>query len=261
MEDNHRLEALAFALLVKLTFVDSVIKSTTIREMQHIFRMGNARLKRVLSNALYYGYIVKEGDKYFVPTLKQRGSFNKRMMFYSGSVSKTLDNRTAYKLNALMKEIRIVVFKNHIRKQMAFQDTASVVNAPVDDKEFKRNRARLKRMSGMTSISDGLLKDSARLSISRIMEVMKTKRSTTKTIVRQLVKKGQIIRVFENIPIDMDYKELEKDYSRQQLLYREAHKRGGWLHIFKGAVYIQVANHYSLSEREFDSITYSPNLK
>ena len=115
VRDKDRLEALAFALMVKLTFVDSVIKSTTMRQLSRIFRLGNKRLSRVLKNALRYFYIVKEGNTYYVPSLKQRGSFNKRLEYDFATFSTTEDGRSAYTLNRLMKDIRKTVWKNHLR--------------------------------------------------------------------------------------------------------------------------------------------------
>ena len=69
-----------------------------------------------------------------------------------------------------------------------------------------------------------------------------------------------ITREFENIPTGINYKELEKDYASQQAIYK-ANQFGGHIHIFRGAVYIQVANHYSLSEHKAKLITYSPKAK
>lgn len=260
VRNKDRLEALAFALLVKLTFVDSIIKSTSIRQLTHIFRMGWTRLSRVLDNALRYGYIVKEGDTYFVPTLKQRGTYNKRLEFNIVPFSKTGDGRCVYTLNALMKEIRKNVWKNHINKQKAFCDTALVVDAPADDKEYKRGRARLKRMCGIVSVSPDMLKKSKRLSIRRSMDIMGAKRTMTKTLINEMIRNGEVTRSFENVPTNMDYKELERNYAMQQAVYK-ANELGGHIHIFNGAVYIQVANHYSLTDKETKSFTYSPRLK
>lgn len=260
VQTKSRLEALAFALLVKLTFVDSNIKSTSIRQMTYIFRMGWTRLSRVLKNALRYGYVVKEGDRYFVPSLKQRGSFNKRLTFDAMTFSKTECKRTAYELNKLMDEIRKTVWKNHIKKQKAFCDTASVVKAPSGDKEYKRYLARLKRMCGITSVSDDMLNNSKRLSVRRSMDIMGVKRSKAKALINEMVASGEVSRRFENIPINRDYKELEKTYAMEQAIYK-ANKFGGHIHIYRGAVYIQTANHYSLSDKENESFTYSPILK
>lgn len=260
VNNKDRLEALAFALLIKLTFQNSIVKSTSIRKLTYIFRMGWTKLSKVLKNALRYGYIVKEGDIYFAPSLKQRGSFNKKLKFSEGTLSSATDGRTKYLLNDLVKIIRKEVFKNHIKKQTAFCDTASVVNAPSEHTEYVRNKARLKRMCGITSVSDDRLKNAKRLSIARSMKVMGTKRSTTKTLIKEMINSGEIIRKFENIPVGMDYKELEKNYAMQQAVYK-ANEYGGHIHIWRGAVYIQVANHYSLSESEMSSFTYSPKKK
>lgn len=257
---KDRLEAFAFALLVKLTFVDSRIKSTSIRQMTFIFRMGWTKLKRVLNNAQKYGYIVREGDSYFVPTLKQCGSFNYKARFVFCPLSHTEDGRTAYKLCNLMDEIRKVVLKNHIKKQESFYDTALGVNAPGDDKEYRTKRKRLKRMCGITSVSDEMLKKSRRLSIRRSMTVMGTKRSTTRRLIKEMIEAKEITREFENIPTGIDPKQIEGDYFMQQAIYK-ANRLGGYIHIFRGAVYIQVANRYSLSERESKLITYRPKMK
>lgn len=260
VEHKDRLEALAFALMIKLTFVDSIVKSTSIRQLTYIFRMGWTRLSRVLNNALYYGYVVKEGYIYFVPRLKQRGSFNKRLEYAFVPFSKTEDGRSAYRLNGLMKDIRKVVFKNHIKKQTAFCDTALSVNSPCDNTEYKRSRGRLKRMCGIVSVSNDMLASSKRLSIKRAMQVMGTSRSMTKRLIKQMIANGEITRSFENIPVSMNYKELEKGYAMQQAVYR-ANEFGGYLHIWRDAVYIQTANHYALSDKETNSFTYSPRLK
>lgn len=91
VNNKDRLEALAFALLIKLTFQNSIVKSTSIRKLTYIFRMGWTKLSKVLKNALRYGYIVKEGDIYFAPSLKQRGSFNKKLKFSEGTLSSATD--------------------------------------------------------------------------------------------------------------------------------------------------------------------------
>lgn len=257
VKSKDRLEAYSFALLAKLTFVDSIIKSTSIREMTKIFRMGWTRLNRILKNALHYGYIIKEGNHYFIPSLKQNGSYNEPVVFSQGSFSFSQEGRTPYRIKNLILKIRELVFKNHIRKQMSFQDTASVVNAPIDPNEYKRKRARLKRMSGLTAVSDDLLDNTARISMKRIAEVMGTKRSTTKKIVKNLRTKGEIIRCFESIPLNYKQSELEKDYRMAQSVWL-ANKLGGFIYRSCGRVYIQVANRYSLPENELHSIKFIP---
>lgn len=257
---KERLEALAFALLIKLTFVDSTIKNTSIRHLTYNLRMGWTRLSRMLKNALRYGYIVKEGDAYFAPSLKQRGSFNYKAKFDLPSISKTEDGRTAYKLSFLMDYIRKIVFYNHIKKQDAFRDTALVVKSPSNKKEFDAKRKRLKRMCGITSVSDDMLKGAKRLSIRRAMTIMGTKRSKTKSLIKGMISEKAIVRRFENIPVGIDHKQLEKDYAMNQAVYA-ANKFGGHIHIFKGAVYIQVANHYDLCDGVPELITYSPKIK
>lgn len=260
VEHKDRLEALAFALMVKLTFVDSIVKSTSIRKMTRIFRMGWTRLSRVLNNALQYGYVVKEGDIYFVPTLKQRGSFNKRLEYDFKTYSTNMDERSVYRINRLMKDIRKAVYKNHIKKQTTFCDTALSVNSPCDDTEYKRSRGRLKRMCGIVSVSNEMLKSSKRLSIRRSMKVMGTSRSMTKNLINEMIADGEIYRHFENIPVSMDYKEFECNYVAHEAIYKK-NEFEGHLHVFKSAVYIQVANHYSLSESETNSFSYIPKKK
>lgn len=265
VKEKNRLEAFAFSLLVKLTFVDSCIKETTYFKMSRHLGLGNTRLKRALTNALKYGYIARDGELYRAKPLKEYGGFNTRLEFEEGSISSHAKHgtelKTPYKLSRLIKEIKIAVLKNHIKKQMAFHDTASGVDASSDNKELKRRKAKLRRMCGVSHVSEEVLEKSARLSITRISEVICSKRSSTKKLVKQLRESGQIIRNFESILLDQfDYDTIRNDYDRARAIFH-ANYLGGWLCASSGRVYVIVANRYSLPEKEIDTIKYCGNQK
>lgn len=252
IKSNDTIEALAFAMLIKMTFVDSTLKYAPIRELKAKLHMGSEKLNRVISNAIKCGYIVKTNVGYFAPSLKRNNGFNRRV----GCLWQAFDGSTIYKLNFFVKIIRKVVLENHLRKQKSFCDTASKVAAPNDLREYTRSRARLKRMCGQTSVSVEQAKASTRLSNRRAMEVMHTKRSTTKKLIREMIVAGDIVRKFNNIPLGMSIKEFERQgefaHTRQNI-----QNIGGYLFGWHGAVYVRVANSYACTDKSNNQTFYS----
>jgi hypothetical protein len=255
IKSTDMIEALAFAMLIKMSFVDSTLKYAPVRELKTKLHMGSAKLNRVLANAMKYGYIVKTDAGYFAPSLKRNKSFNRRIEF----MWQAFDGSTIYKINSIVKIIRKVVLENHLRKQQSFSDTASKVAAPNDLREYTRSRARLKRMCGQTTVSEEQVKTSQRLSNNRAMEIMYTKRSTAKKLIREMIAAGEIERKFNNIPLGMSIKEYEQQFE-QARTQQNIQNIGGYLFGWHGAVYIRVANSYVCTEKLNNQIFYSVSL-
>ena len=83
---KERTEALAFSLLVKLTFVDSKIHHATYSNMKTLFNMGSSRLQRVVKNAIRYGYLVREGKSLRALSIRgDVGAYKRQLHFENHS--------------------------------------------------------------------------------------------------------------------------------------------------------------------------------
>ena len=74
VRDDSRLEAFAFAIMIKARFVSSSLidKNTKKKHLKSLFHIGDAKLSRCLKNAEKFGYIRREGDNFTNKQMKIR---------------------------------------------------------------------------------------------------------------------------------------------------------------------------------------------
>lgn len=195
VQSNEAMDGLIFAYMIKATFVSGRIHNATIARICHILGIGNRVCRRGLKSALAHGYVRQEGNDIIANKL------NKRLDYvYPLQIELKRDKRCPFKFTQLRKFIRKVVIENHISKQNDFCNTSSVASDPHSLKQYKRALRRIKRMC-----NEPIAENTDRLSTRRIMEVANLKRSTTKNIMRELVKSHTLYKYpnIEHTDIDI----------------------------------------------------------
>ncbi len=198
-------ESLAFAMMVKLTFVNSRIKGETVKRCKEIFGIGSARMCRIIKNGIKYGYLRREGNIIIANSLKSEKSYHFHNDFKALTASRAKTDekdgvQCQYKLKDIIALIREAVLLNHISKQSECSDTINTLENPKTLKSLKKAKKWQGRMR--------LLKDKAceRLSNRRIMDITHTSLYHSRNIIRSIVSKKWALKHEAIIPTDIDPK-------------------------------------------------------
>ena len=120
LNDKNRLEALSFALCMKVNFRSSAIKNPTIRRCKELFHIGTSRMTRIMRNGTRYGFLRKEGDLLIASPIKEKCSYNYRLE-RKGTYKK--NDKITFGLKDAIKMLREIILLNHISKQKNCADT------------------------------------------------------------------------------------------------------------------------------------------
>lgn len=227
---KDELEALSFAVLIKLTFVSSVVQSATIRRCKDIFGIGSSRISRVISNSLKYGYITKNNNELVALPVKEENSFNIKLRLLSKTYSKS---SSRYTLNEIMDIIRDSVLLNHIKKQNDCENTFRLTDNPKTSKGFKVAKKRINRMSHTNKAFIGL-------SMTKISKLLMVSRWKARRLLNELLALGLIEKNERYIQLPFNVSDLTNGL-------REWFKETGcfgYLYRDNGRVCCRVSNSY-----------------
>lgn len=182
--DKDRFEGLCFSILIKAKFTNSLLYAHSIREMKSIFGMGQTKLKRVLNNAIKFGYITKEGDSYRSLSLIRKKS---RVFRISPSPSfKDIDYT-----------LRGVCMKDKVLGMEFFRNT--IYNSRRGTlASIKENRKKIKRY-GMHQENNTF---NGSISKGRLSKVLCCSKSKLNKVIRSLVQGREIEVVVNTLKID-----------------------------------------------------------
>lgn len=192
VKSKGALDGFIFAYMIKTTFVSGRINNTTSRYVCATLGIGNKVYRRGLESALKRGYVRYEGNNLIAVNINKRLDYlfpiHKELKRKS---ERTADNkpRCPFKFTELRKIIRKAVIENHILKQNDFCNTLECSANPHGKGQLKRAKRRIKRMCSKPIVENG-----DRLSHRRIMEVANIKRSTAKTLMREMVKNKRLTK-------------------------------------------------------------------
>lgn len=174
VHNKAQLEALAFAISIKIKFVSSVFKDATVRRCNKVFEMGSTKSSRLIKNGLKYGYLERQGKDIIAKKVRVAGRFHNKLIF---------NPDVNYSISMIIDKIRETVLLNQLRKQTYVVDKIKKARSPENLKEHK---ARYKgSFMRNLSVNEGF-------SIKRIMEVTNTKKYRARKIVRSLVNQNQV---------------------------------------------------------------------
>lgn len=233
LSSKDELEALSFAILIKLTFTSSEIQSATVRRCKEIFGIGTSRMTRVINNSIKYGYVVREGNNLKALKVKEEKVYNIKLEFTSKSYSRSNER---YSLSQIMDIIRNSVLLNHIKKQNNCEDTFDIADNPVNSKTYRKAKKRIKRMSHTKSAFKGL-------SINRISTLLRVSKNKVRILLNRLLNNGLIEKSTNSIKTPFSENDL---CSTLREWFQET---GNFGYLYRGVdgVYCRVSNSYTYS--------------
>lgn len=212
VKSKEALDGLIFAYMIKTTFVSGRINNATTRRVCESLGIGNKVYRRGLKSALERGYVRYVGNDLIAANINKRLDYVYPIQKELKRKSERVISETPhcpFKFTELRKIIRKAVIENHILKQNDFCNTIKCSVNPHSKEQLKRAKRRIKRMCGKPIVENG-----DRLSHKRVMEVANLKRSTAKTLMREMVKSKRLTRKqnIEQTDIDIQ-RELGTSYT------------------------------------------------
>lgn len=202
IHDDKALDGFIFAYMVKLTFVSGRINNASTRRICEVLGIGNRVCRRALQSALNHGYVRLEGNDIIAANINERRDHVRPLSKNLKRMSeRTKDDliRCPFRFTELRKIIRKDVIKNHIQKQNDFCNTIESSVNPHSKNELYRAKKRIKRMC-----KKPIAENTDRLSTKRIMEIANISRSTAKTLMRGMVRNGDITKKHNIEQTDID---------------------------------------------------------
>ena len=199
VRSKDMLEGLAFAVMIKMSFLSSRVNNPTNRNLMRIFRMGSAKTARVLRNAIDNGYVRREGKSIVACPVKADGDFVCRFSFDVPTVGEC-----PKRIGAVVSGIRAAIVLNHVKKQNDCGNTFKALATGRDENgcaiPYNRIKSLCRRKSRM-SLTQSFRRG---LSNGRIMQLTNTKRYSERKLLGKMLRSGVIQRreVVEDTGID-----------------------------------------------------------
>lgn len=231
LNSKEELEALSFAVLIKLTFTTSEVQSATVRRCKEIFGIGSTRMSRVINNSIKYGYVVRIGNNLKALPVKEENAFNIKLRFECKTFSRSEER---YTLNEIMDIIRDSVLLNHIKKQNACENTFRLTDNPKTSKGLKAAQKRIKRMSHTSKAFIGL-------SMTKIAKLLVVSKWKARRLLSKMLSDGLITKIERSIKVPFNPSDL-------CCHLREWFKESGFFgYLYRGTdgVYCKISNSYS----------------
>lgn len=231
-QDKERLEALSFAILIKLNFNSSAIKYSNIRYCKELFHIGTTRIMRILKNGYKYGYLKKIDNTIIACKIKKENDFNiiiKRNNTYKDN------KKIIYKINDIVDLVRKSVLVNHITKQNNCSDT---YKRQEGYKGRSKARNKVLKLCRTQKAYNGL-------SNKRIMEITNTKLYRARKIIHSLVDDKIISRNEVNIKTSISPKNFNRNSAN--FWFKET-GHYGYLFGYNGLIYCHVSNEYKITK-------------
>lgn len=236
LSSKEALEALALCCMVKLTFVDSMVKGATVRRMMSVFHLSYGRCVKAIEVGISRGYFVKDGENLRAAKIR---SINQHCVALELPAPQSKDD-CPITITHMCDALRGAVLYNHIAKQNDLRDTLQLARDPKpgEIQQMKRAKARLRRKGVCAENSvEGL-----RLSYDRIASMLNICKTKAKATVKRLIDQGLIKRVLQYEEVDVELEKFSKDFQKNYAKYGSR----GFLILCGGHVFVQLANAYSL---------------
>ena len=233
LSDKNRLEALSFALCMKVNFRSSAIKNPTIRRCKELFHIGTSRMTRIMRNGTRYGFLRKEGNLLIASPIKKNCSYNYRLE-RKGTYKK--NNEITFRLKDAMKMLREIILLNHISKQKNCSDTLCRV-ATAGKRATRSDSRRATRLCGDSrTVYRGL-------SNRKVMQVTNTKIYTARKLINELVSKKYVQRITRTIPLNAKASQYNvKDAN----IFNKENDGRGFIFENHGELFLHISNDYNL---------------
>ena len=126
---KHKIEALAFAVLIKQHRINSLISNATQRKLKKEFGIGAERLRRIVSNGLSLGFLRKEGDNLIANRLHDNRGLVLTLMerFFDDALLKS--KKGILTLNGVIRIVEAAILYNQVSIQVSCEDTHCSANS------------------------------------------------------------------------------------------------------------------------------------
>lgn len=245
IQSKSRLEALAFAVQIKSMYVSSCLmdcsssnKSIKYSKLKEQFHLGHAKIKRIIQNAIEFGYIRFENGRIIANKLYSEKEFVIRI---------SISNKESFINNNKVKSlIQKSVIIEHINKVSFINDQIyTVKNRKSSYKERKRSIRKLYQYA--LNISDELVG----VSYNTFCKIANVNKNKAISFIKELVSKNIITKSLNLICTGIKAKSKDKSV---QLEYKKNGNQG-YLRKMNYMYYIQGSNIYSISN--FNLIKFS----
>ena len=198
---KDRIDALAFAILIKQAHVNSLITNATQRKLKALFGVGTEKLRKLVADGLSSGFLRREGDNLIANRLHEKAGlvYCMEKWLFNDAVSKS--KRRKLTLCGVRKMIETAILYNHVSMQKSCEDThcvASSESKPLN--AIKRAKKREKCMLRGESYDERF----RGLSNCRIQQLIGRAKSTAVKVVKNAVqlnllrKKWRVDYIFAN---------------------------------------------------------------
>lgn len=197
LSSKEEFDALAFCVLVKLNITSSVIldkgkeRNTTMRRLKEITRLGNERIKRILTYCQQHGMVALEKGKIIFNKLSSDDKcyYYKIRYGYKKRKGNTLE-RFRITLTQVKDMLRRAVLAKHIKLIQDIRETAKLTKCPKCVDEYRKGKRLLRRLSvwGFNFfISNKCFADTVNCSLSK-----------ARAIKRNMIKSKEVDFAFSN---------------------------------------------------------------
>lgn len=269
-QDKRHLDALAFACLIRINFGNSHCKYRKFTELKEFFHMGQDKLKRVIKDALEFGYIVEDGKGgYFAPSLRGSEGYYYSLRFNAVKDAKNRKNGSNHRITNIVSKLREVFYRNRVLQQAELSHIKRLCRKRNEDtflpsKKYKKAKVTAQRivddngvslydMTGEENLNDILYRNEG-MSKKSIAKFLGCSVSTAHKIVRSVCKKKQVARHFVFVPTGI--KTTVNDWTFENFgKYANTQDNGGFLRPLrrrdKVELFFQGSNRYEIKTTSF----------
>lgn len=239
VQSKESLEQMAFCLLIKLTYTNSIFKNATIRRMKDVFSIGSTVAQRIKKNIPEYGYInLDDNNTMTALKLKEDKGYH---VILKLPFKRSADGKCGYRLKDIEDLLRRAFITNHISKLEEYSDTIKLSTNPCASqcKQFKKARKKLNRMRCNTDFE-------GYISYKTLSTLVSCCRTKVKRLIDRLCRMGAItkkqVRIMTGISPD--------DFTKSAFQYIQEKFGFGSYYLRGNVVMFQSANIYRLTNRE-----------
>lgn len=175
IQSKASLEALAFAVSIKLNYVSSHVKKSTTLYLKNSFKAGQTKLHRAYKNALNLSYVRTKGNDIVANKL------------YSSFTHLSIELEKGLSLSQIETELRLLALAHHIQKQNKVNSLQKKTRSPRHSKELRAVKNRLKKWNCTEEVFDGL-------SYARIANLLSISKCKAIELIQELIDRQKITK-------------------------------------------------------------------
>lgn len=224
---NDKLEALAFALQIKMAYISSMVNKENITDIMSSFHMGHIKLSRLMCNAEKFGY-TRNLNGYIIANKLHAKKQIKFKIEVTQKLHKHID---------IVKLIQKLAMLDHINKVDFINNT--LIQATDTKNDYKSRKCAVKKLYKYVST---IPTEKIRLSYARLAQVCNINKNNAILLMKDLVKSGVVSKTHTFIKTNLKIS-IGNNYQYQ---YNNSYNRG-YLRKIDGLFHIQLSNVYSIN--------------